>query len=127
MRSSAMRFVSSSQQHSCRWFSHSSASNVRGSLRLPNVVHHSSRSFSATSKANVVRSLIANGLICTAKTAAFLTSGSSAMLSEACHSAVDCGNQMFLLGKDMARFLIVFLTFLLSGVVFLVEARFSAI
>jgi hypothetical protein len=40
------------------------------------------RCFSASSKSNVVRSLMANALICGAKGTAFAASGSGAMLSE---------------------------------------------
>lgn len=47
--------------------------------------------------ANVNRALWGNVIICTAKFGAWLSSGSSAMLSEFIHSCVDCGNQALLL------------------------------
>jgi zinc transporter 9 len=52
---------------------------------------------SNASRSNVIRSLTANGAISLAKFAAFATSGSGAMLSEALHSLVDCVNQGLLL------------------------------
>jgi solute carrier family 30 (zinc transporter), member 9 len=51
----------------------------------------------AKTVANVRRALYGNVLICFAKLAAWLTSGSSSMLSELVHSIVDCGNQSLLL------------------------------
>uniref|UniRef100_A0A7S4JB62 Cation efflux protein transmembrane domain-containing protein n=1 Tax=Odontella aurita TaxID=265563 RepID=A0A7S4JB62_9STRA len=54
------------------------------------------KSIAATS-ANVRRALYGNLVICVAKFGAWLSSGSSAMLSEFIHSVVDCGNQSLLL------------------------------
>lgn len=72
----------------------------RGDLRCG--VGHVLRRSAATdatgaSQKNVIRSLVANGAISVAKFSAFATSGSGAMLSEALHSLVDCGNQALLL------------------------------
>ena len=47
--------------------------------------------------ANVRRALFGNMVICVAKLGAWLSSGSSSMLSELVHSVVDCGNQSLLL------------------------------
>lgn len=47
--------------------------------------------------ANVRRALAGNVVICLAKLGAWLSSGSSSMLSELVHSVVDCGNQSLLL------------------------------
>ncbi len=52
---------------------------------------------SNASRGNVVRSLVANGVISAAKFSAFAASGSGAMLSEALHSLVDCVNQGLLI------------------------------
>jgi zinc transporter 9 len=46
---------------------------------------------------NVQRALIGNVVICVAKFGAWVSSGSSSMLSELVHSVVDCGNQSLLL------------------------------
>jgi solute carrier family 30 (zinc transporter), member 9 len=46
---------------------------------------------------NVYRALVGNVLICGAKFAAWLSSGSSALMAEFIHSLVDCGNQALLL------------------------------
>ena len=46
---------------------------------------------------NVQRALIGNVVICAAKLGAWMTSGSSSMMSEFIHSVVDCGNQSLLL------------------------------
>mmetsp|Transcript_41118 Transcript_41118/g.46722 ORF Transcript_41118/g.46722 Transcript_41118/m.46722 type:complete len:586 (+) Transcript_41118:126-1883(+) len=46
---------------------------------------------------NVRRALTGNAIICVAKFGAWLSSGSSSMLSEFIHSVVDCGNQSLLL------------------------------
>jgi zinc transporter 9 len=46
---------------------------------------------------NVNRALMGNVIICAAKLGAWVSSGSSAMLSELIHSVVDCGNQALLL------------------------------
>jgi zinc transporter 9 len=46
---------------------------------------------------NVQRALIGNVIICAAKLGAWITSGSSSMMSEFIHSVVDCGNQSLLL------------------------------
>lgn len=51
----------------------------------------------AKTAANVRRALAGNVVICAAKLAAWLSSGSSSMLSELVHSIVDCGNQSLLL------------------------------
>lgn len=51
----------------------------------------------AKTAANVRRALYGNGVICAAKLGAWLSSGSSAMMSEFVHSVVDCGNQSLLL------------------------------
>ncbi len=51
----------------------------------------------AKTAANVWRAMIGNVVICTAKFGAWLSSGSSSMLSEFIHSVVDCGNQGLLL------------------------------
>ena len=51
----------------------------------------------ATTTQNVQRALAGNFVIATAKLAAAISSGSSAMLSEFVHSVVDCGNQALLL------------------------------
>ena len=51
----------------------------------------------ARTSANVRRALYGNLFICVAKFSAWLSSGSSAMLSEFIHSVVDCGNQSLLL------------------------------
>jgi zinc transporter 9 len=47
--------------------------------------------------ANVRRALTGNVIICVAKLGAWMSSGSSSMLSEFIHSVVDCGNQSLLL------------------------------
>ena len=46
---------------------------------------------------NVRRALLGNVVICAAKFGAWLSSGSSSMMSEFVHSVVDCGNQSLLL------------------------------
>ncbi len=46
---------------------------------------------------NVNRALMGNVVICLAKLGAWVSSGSSSMLSEFIHSVVDCGNQALLL------------------------------
>jgi len=46
---------------------------------------------------NVQRALYGNMLICAAKLGAWVSSGSSSMMSEFVHSVVDCGNQALLL------------------------------
>eukprot|EP00531_Pseudo-nitzschia_arenysensis_P003980 CAMPEP_0116146800 /NCGR_PEP_ID=MMETSP0329-20121206/17367_1 /TAXON_ID=697910 /ORGANISM="Pseudo-nitzschia arenysensis, Strain B593" /LENGTH=486 /DNA_ID=CAMNT_0003642591 /DNA_START=710 /DNA_END=2167 /DNA_ORIENTATION=+ len=46
---------------------------------------------------NVQRALYGNMVICAAKLGAWITSGSSSMMSEFVHSVVDCGNQALLL------------------------------
>lgn len=51
----------------------------------------------ANTTANVRRALYGNLVILVAKFGAWMSSGSSAMLSEFIHSAVDCGNQSLLL------------------------------
>lgn len=51
----------------------------------------------AKTAANVRRALYGNTIICVAKLGAWITSGSSAMMSEFVHSVVDCGNQSLLL------------------------------
>ena len=51
----------------------------------------------AKTAANIQRALIGNVVICTAKFGAWLSSGSSSMMSEFVHSVVDCGNQSLLL------------------------------
>eukprot|EP00546_Thalassionema_frauenfeldii_P004812 CAMPEP_0178925108 /NCGR_PEP_ID=MMETSP0786-20121207/17715_1 /TAXON_ID=186022 /ORGANISM="Thalassionema frauenfeldii, Strain CCMP 1798" /LENGTH=472 /DNA_ID=CAMNT_0020599925 /DNA_START=537 /DNA_END=1955 /DNA_ORIENTATION=- len=51
----------------------------------------------AKTAANVRRALGGNMLICCCKFGAWLSSGSSSMLSEFVHSVVDCGNQSLLL------------------------------
>jgi hypothetical protein len=50
---------------------------------------------------SVRRALGGNVVIALSKLAAFLHSGSSAMLSEFIHSVVDCGNQSLLLSAEM--------------------------
>lgn len=49
------------------------------------------------SKTIVIYALIGNLVITSAKLGAWLSTGSSGMLSEAVHSIVDCGNQLLLL------------------------------
>lgn len=51
----------------------------------------------AITAANVRRALGGNMIICAAKLGAWISSGSSSMLSEFVHSVVDCGNQALLL------------------------------
>lgn len=51
----------------------------------------------AKTAANVRRALIGNTVICVAKLGAWMSSGSSSMMSEFVHSVVDCGNQALLL------------------------------
>lgn len=51
----------------------------------------------AESKRIVHMALLGNVVITSAKMACWISTGSSAMLSEAIHSLVDCGNQVFLL------------------------------
>lgn len=51
----------------------------------------------AKTAANVRRALVGNVIICAAKLGAWLSSGSSSMMSEFVHSVVDCGNQSLLL------------------------------
>ena len=51
----------------------------------------------AKTSSNVRRALYGNLFICTAKLGAWLSSGSSSMMSEFVHSVVDCGNQALLL------------------------------
>ena len=51
----------------------------------------------ARTAANVQRALAGNVVICAAKLGAWISSGSSSMLSEFVHSVVDCGNQALLL------------------------------
>ena len=53
---------------------------------------------------NVQRALYGNLIICVAKCGAWVSSGSSAMMSEFVHSVVDCGNQaLLLLGLQDSR------------------------
>ena len=78
-------------------------------LRVPNKVGtkadeavqvlQQARKEKATNKTlkNVQRALIGNVVICAAKLGAWMTSGSSSMMSEFIHSVVDCGNQSLLL------------------------------
>jgi hypothetical protein len=59
----------------------------------------------AKTAANVRRALSGNVVICVAKLAAWLSSGSSCMMSEFVHSVVDCGNQsLLLMGLRESRF-----------------------
>jgi solute carrier family 30 (zinc transporter), member 9 len=51
----------------------------------------------AKTASNVQRALMGNVIICVAKLGAWLSSGSSSMMSEFVHSVVDCGNQSLLL------------------------------
>jgi len=51
----------------------------------------------AKTAANVRRALYGNTVICAAKFGAWMSSGSSSMMSEFVHSVVDCGNQALLL------------------------------
>ena len=51
----------------------------------------------AKTATNVRRALYGNMVICAAKLGAWLSSGSSSMMSEFVHSVVDCGNQSLLL------------------------------
>lgn len=51
----------------------------------------------AKTAANVRRALVGNVVICAAKFGAWVSSGSSSMMSEFVHSVVDCGNQSLLL------------------------------
>lgn len=51
----------------------------------------------ARTASNVRRALTGNMVICVAKLGAWISSGSSSMLSEFVHSVVDCGNQSLLL------------------------------
>ena len=51
----------------------------------------------AKTAANVRRALYGNCIICVAKFGAWLSSGSSSLMSEFVHSVVDCGNQSLLL------------------------------
>ncbi|KAG7359855.1 cation efflux protein [Nitzschia inconspicua] len=51
----------------------------------------------AKTAANVRRALYGNLIICASKLGAWLSSGSSSMMSEFVHSVVDCGNQALLL------------------------------
>eukprot|EP00980_Cylindrotheca_fusiformis_P029702 scaffold23735_cov250-Cylindrotheca_fusiformis.AAC.1 len=51
----------------------------------------------AKTAVNIRRALYGNTLICAAKLGAWLSSGSSSMMSEFVHSVVDCGNQALLL------------------------------
>lgn len=51
----------------------------------------------AKTASNVQRALVGNVIICVAKLGAWLSSGSSSMMSEFVHSVVDCGNQSLLL------------------------------
>lgn len=61
-------------------------------------VQHSRREFlRARTYSNVTRALWGNVVIAVAKAAAWISSGSSAMMSETVHSLVDCGNQALLL------------------------------
>lgn len=58
----------------------------------------------AKTAANVWRAMIGNVVICAAKFGAWLSSGSSSMLSEFIHSVVDCGNQgLLLMGLRYSR------------------------
>mmetsp|Transcript_18189 Transcript_18189/g.25633 ORF Transcript_18189/g.25633 Transcript_18189/m.25633 type:complete len:688 (+) Transcript_18189:84-2147(+) len=58
----------------------------------------------AKTAANVRRALTGNLVICAAKLGAWVSSGSSSMLSEFVHSVVDCGNQgLLLLGLRDSR------------------------
>ena len=51
----------------------------------------------AKTSANIRRALYGNVIICVAKLGAWISSGSSSMMSEFVHSVVDCGNQSLLL------------------------------
>jgi zinc transporter 9 len=51
----------------------------------------------AKTAANVRRALYGNMIICASKLGAWISSGSSSMMSEFVHSMVDCGNQALLL------------------------------
>eukprot|EP00934_Nitzschia_sp_Nitz4_P000308 Nitzschia sp. Nitz4//scaffold192_size41448//34135//35481//NITZ4_007489-RA/size41448-processed-gene-0.59-mRNA-1//1//CDS//3329540248//308//frame0 len=51
----------------------------------------------AKTAANVQRAMIGNVVVCVAKLGAWMSSGSSSMMSEFVHSVVDCGNQSLLL------------------------------
>jgi zinc transporter 9 len=51
----------------------------------------------AKTEKNIRRALIGNVVICVAKLGAWMSSGSSSMMSEFVHSVVDCGNQSLLL------------------------------
>lgn len=51
----------------------------------------------AKTSANIRRALYGNMIICVAKLGAWISSGSSSMMSEFVHSVVDCGNQSLLL------------------------------
>jgi hypothetical protein len=51
----------------------------------------------AKTAANVRRALYGNLFICVSKLGAWMSSGSSSMMSEFVHSCVDCGNQALLL------------------------------
>lgn len=59
--------------------------------------HHNIEQSRLRTAANVRRALLGNTIICGAKFGAWITSGSSSMLSEFVHSVVDCGNQALLL------------------------------
>jgi len=68
--------------------------NIANSLSL---VHTSADSNSERSKKIVKIALVGNAMITSAKILCWLSTGSSAMLSEAIHSLVDSGNQALLL------------------------------
>ncbi|RHY91815.1 hypothetical protein DYB35_008732 [Aphanomyces astaci] len=70
-----------------------------------NQTYYPGQAFKATSQDMVFRAMAGNTLITALKLAAYLKTGSSAMLSEAIHSLVDTGNQgLLILGLRQASF-----------------------